>query len=139
MKLFRSGRLARVASLLPIVILLCGGVFLSLFPTGLDVPAALTTKALSSHVYQGTNLESHLLEGGSLAVRGEEAEDVDKLPVNAELLSALLLLALCFGATVVWLLTNGLRQGASRLLGIDRHQWLVSVLEDRSFLGVFLL
>jgi hypothetical protein len=138
MKLFRSGRFARMASLLPIVILLCVGAFLSLFPTGLDVAAALT-KAHSSHVNQGTNVESHPLEGSYLAVPVEEAEDVDKLPVNAEVLSALLLLAVSFGATVVWLLTNGREQGACRSLGIDRRRWFVRALEDRSFLGVFLL
>jgi hypothetical protein len=136
MKLFRPGRFARVASLLPIVILLCVGAFLSLFPTGLDVFAALS-EAHSSHVNQGTNLESHPLEGGSLAVPVEE--DVDKHPVDADLLTALLLLAVSFGAAVVWLLTNGRGQGACRSLGTDRHRWFVSALDDRSFLGVFRL
>src|SRR5215203_414498 len=89
MKLVRSGRFACVASLLPIVILLCVGAFLSLFPTGLDVPAALT-QAHSSHVSQGTNVESHPLEGSYLAV---PAEEVDKHPMDADLLTALLLLA----------------------------------------------
>jgi hypothetical protein len=138
MKLFRSGRFARVASLLPMVILLCVGVFLSLFPIGLDVPAALT-KAYSSPVNQGTNVESHPLEGSYLPVPLEEAEDVDKHPVNADLLTALLLLALSFRATVVWLLTNGRGQGACRSLGIDRRRWFLSALEDRPFLGVFRL
>jgi hypothetical protein len=129
-----------MAALLPIVILLCVGAFLSLFPTGLDVSAALTTKAHSSHLNQGTNVESHPLEGGSLAVRGEEAEEVDKHPVNASLLSALLLLAVCFGASsIVWVLTNALGHGACRSLGIDRYRWFVRALEDRSFLGVFRL
>jgi hypothetical protein len=139
MKLFRPGRFARMASLLAIVILLCVGAFPSLFPTGLDVSAALTTKAHSSHVNQGANGESHPLEGSSLAVRVEEAEDVDKHPVNAELLSALLLLAVSFGATVVWRLSNGRLQGASRSLGIDGRRWFVSALKDSSFLGVFRL
>jgi hypothetical protein len=138
MKLFRSGWFARVASLLLIVILLCAGAFLSLLPTGLDVSAALT-KAHSSHVDQGTNVESHPLEGSYLAVPLEETEDVDKHPVNADLLTALLLLAVSFGATVVWLLTNGRGQGACRSLGIERRWWFVSALEDRSFLGVFRL
>jgi hypothetical protein len=106
MNLCRSGRFARVASLLPIVIVLCVGAFLSVFPTELDVPAALT-KAHSSHVSQGTNLQSHPLEGSYLAVALGEAEDVDKHPVDADLLSALLLLAISFGVTFVWLLTNG--------------------------------
>jgi hypothetical protein len=138
MKLCRSGRFARVASLLPIVILLCVGAFLSVFPTWLDVPTALT-KAHSSHVSQGMNLESHPLEGSYLAVPLNEAEDVDKYPVNADLLSALLLLAVSFGATIVWLLTNGRGHGACRSLGIDRRRWFVSALEARPFLGVFQL
>ena len=125
-----------MASLLPIVILLCVGAFLSLFPTGLDVFAALS-EAHSSHVNQGTNLESHPLEGGSLAVPVEE--DVDKHPVDADLLTALLLLALSFWATVVWLLTNDRGRGAVRSLGIDRRRWLHSFLEARPLLGVFRL
>jgi hypothetical protein len=138
MNLCRSGRFARVALLLPIVILLCVGAFLCVFPTGLDVPAAVT-KAHSSHVSQGTNLESHPLEGSYLAVPLNEAEEVDKYPVDADLLSALLLLALSFWATVLWLLTNGRGHGACRSLGIDRRRWFLSALEDRSFLGVFRL
>jgi uncharacterized membrane protein len=138
MNLCRSGRFARVALLLPIVILLCVGAFLSVFPTELDVPAALT-KAHSSHVSQGTNLESHPLEGSYLAVALGEAEEVDKYPVDADLLSALLLLALSFWATVLWLLTNGRGHGACRSLGIDRRRWFLSALGDRSFLGVFRL
>jgi len=138
MNLCRSGRFARVASLLPIVIVLCVGAFLSVSPTELDVPAALT-KAHSSHVSQGTNLQSHPLEGSYLAVALGEAEDVDKHPVDADLLSALLLLAISFGVTFVWLLTNGRGRGACRSLGIDPRRWFVSALEDRSFLGVFRL
>jgi hypothetical protein len=139
MKLVRSGRFARVASLLPIVILLCVGAFLSLFLPGLDVFVALT-KAHSYHVTQATNVESHHpLEGGYLAVPAEEAEEVDKHAVDADLLTALLLLAVSFWATVVWLLTNGRGQGACRSLGVDRRRWFVSALEDRSFLGVFRL
>jgi uncharacterized membrane protein len=138
MRLFESWWFARVASLLAIVILLCVGAFLSLFPTGLDVFAALS-EAHSSHVNQGTNLESHPLEGSYLAVALGEAEEVDKYPVDADLLSALLLLALSFWATVLWLLTNGRGHGACRSLGIDRRRWFLSALGDRSFLGVFRL
>jgi hypothetical protein len=85
------------------------------------------------------NLESHPLEGNYLAVPLNEAEDVDKHPVDADLLSALLLLAVSFGATFLWLLTNGRGHGACRSLGIDRRRWFVSALEARPFLGVFRL
>ena len=135
MRLFRWRRFARVASLLTMVILLCVGPFFSLLPTGLEVPAALT-KAHSSHVNQGTNGDWHLLDGSYLAVPPEETQEVDKHPVNADLLTTLPLLALSFGATVVWLLINARGQGAILSMGIDRHRWFLSALEARLFLGV---
>jgi hypothetical protein len=77
------------------------GAFLSLLPTGLEVPAVFT-KAHSSHLNQATNVDSHPLEGSYLAISPEETEEVDKHPVNAELLSVLLLLlAPSFWVTVV--------------------------------------
>ena len=142
MRLFKSWRFARTAPLLAIVsllCLLCTGTFLSLLPTGPKVPAVLT-KAHSSQVSQETNRDQPPLEGSYLAVPPEETEEVDKQPVNADLLSTLLLLALSFGATGVWLLIiNGRGQGALRSLGIDRRRWLLSALEARPFWGVFRL
>ena len=138
MRLFESRLNARVASLLAMVILLCVGTFLSLLPTGLEFPAALMM-APSPHVNQGTNGDWHSLDPIHLAISAEEAEEVDDHPVNAELLSALLLLALSFGSIVVWLLTNGRGQGAFQSLGIDRRRWFLSALEDRPFLSVFRL
>jgi hypothetical protein len=138
MKLFKLWRFARVASLLAMVILLCVGPFLSLLPTGLEGPAALT-RAHSSHVNQTTNGDWQPLDASYLAVPPEETEEVDKHPVNAELLTALLLLALSFGATGVSLLINGHGQGTFRSLSIDRHRWFLSALEARPYLGVFRL
>jgi hypothetical protein len=137
-RLFKSWRFARVASLWAIIILLCVWTFLSLFPTGLEVPAALMT-AHSPYVNQETNGVWQPLDAMYLAVSAEEAEEVDEHPVNAYLLTALLLLALSFWATVVWLLTNGQGQGAFRSLSIGRRRRFLSALEDRSFLGVFRL
>jgi hypothetical protein len=79
------------------------------------------------------------LDGSYLAASLEEAEDVDGHPVKADLLTALLLLAVSFGAAVVRLLNNGRGRGAFRSLGIGRFRWFLSVLEDRSFLSVFRL
>jgi len=139
MRLFKSWQFARLAPLLAIVSLLCIGTFLSLLPTGLKVPAVLT-KAHSSYVNQATNGDWHPLEGSYLAALApEETEEVDKHPVNADLLSTLLLLALSFGASVVWLLTNGRGQGALRSLGTYRRRWFLSALEARLFWGVFRL
>jgi hypothetical protein len=131
MRLFRSWRSARGTSLLAMVILLCLGACLSLLPTELEVSAALTP-AHSSPLDQGAN-------GAYLAVPQEEAEDADKDPVNAGLLSELLLV-FCFGAIVGWLLANGRGQRRSfRFRGLDHRLSFVTSLEDRSFLGVFRL
>lgn len=137
MRLFKWWRFARVASLLAMALLLCVGPFLSLPPTGLEVPAALT-RTHSSHVNQKTNGGWPPLDGSYLAVPPEETEEVGKQSPDAYLLTALLL-AVSFGATVVLLLTNGRGQGGLRSLGIDRRRWLHSFLEARPFLGVFRL
>ena len=121
--------------LLAMIIFVWVGTFLSLLATGLEVRTALTT-AHSPQVDKGAGWKVHPLEAIYLAIR---AEEVDEHPVNAELLSALLLLALSIWVIVVWLLTNGRGQGACRSLGIDRRRWFLSALEDRSFLGVFRL
>jgi hypothetical protein len=127
---------ARVALLLAMVILLCFGTFLSLFPIGHEGSTALT-KARSSHVNQTTNVESRPLDGSYRGVPAEEAEKVDKHPVNADLLTALLLLAVSFGAIVLWSLANGWWHRAFRFVGL---RWpFVTTLEDRPFLGVFRL
>ena len=131
MRLFRSWRCARGTSLLAMVILLCLGACLSLLPTELEVSAALTTPAHSSPLDQGAN-------AAYLAVSQEAAEHTDEGPVNADLLSELLL-AFCFGAIVGWLLANGLGQRAFRFVGLDHRPSIVGALEDRSFLGVFRL
>ena len=105
--------------------------------TGLEVPTVLTTVD-SPHVDKETNGGWHPLGPIYLAVSAKEAEEVDEHPVYADLLSVLLL-ALSFWTTVVWLLTNGRGQRAFRSLGIARRRRLLSALEDRSFLGVFRL
>jgi hypothetical protein len=138
MRLFSSGRYAHVASRLAIVLLLCVGAFFSLLPTRLGVPTAPTT-ADSSQVDKGANGNGYPLDGSYLAVPLEKAEDVDEGPVNADLLSALFLLALSFRATFIWSLANGWWHRAFRFVGLDRRWWCVSALEDRPFLGVFRL
>ena len=135
-RLFKSWRFARAALVLAMVILLCVGAFLSLFQTGLEVPTVLRT-ADSPQVDKGASWNGHPLDAIYLADFAKEAEEADKHPVNAELLSALLLLALSFGATVVWSLANGWWHRAFRFVGLGR--WFVSALEDRPFLSVFRL
>ncbi len=122
----------RAWHLLAMGILLCAGACLSLRLTELDVSAALTTPHSHHHLDQGTN-------EGYLAVAPEEAQDADGRPVNADLLSALLL-AVCFGATVGWLLANGRGRRAFRFVSVDhRPSFVTTALADRSFLEVFRL
>ncbi len=78
------------------------------------------------------------MNGSYLAVAGEEAQDSARGPVNAGLLTALLL-ACCFGAMIGWLLANGWGQEAFRSLGITGRLSFMTTRKDRLFLGVFRL
>jgi hypothetical protein len=123
--------------LLVVAFLLCLGFFLLPLPTtGSEVPSALAM-ANSPRFDQETNGSGHPLEGTYVVAPAEEAEDADKYPLNAELLT-MLLLVLCFGATVGWLLRNAQRQGALCSLAVV-HPSLATTCEDLPFLGVFRL
>jgi len=78
------------------------------------------------------------LNGSFLAVSGEEAQDSAREPVNAGLLTALLL-ACCFGAMIGWLLANDWGQEAFRSSGITGRPSFMTTSKDRPFLGVFRL
>jgi hypothetical protein len=134
MGLFKVWRFARGVWLGAAVLLCLGVLLLPLPATGSEVPSALVMANLP-RVDQGAN--GHPLDGTYLIMPAEEAEDADKDPLNASLLTMLLLSA-SFGATVGWLLTNTQRQGAFCSLGVV-HPSLVTSLEDKSFLGVFRL
>ena len=87
---------------------------------------------------QGANGDELPLNGSYLAVPGEEAQDSDRGPVNASLLTALLL-AFCFGAMIGWLLAIDWGQEAFRCSGITGRPSFVTTRKDRPFLGVFRL
>ena len=87
---------------------------------------------------QGANGDELPLNASFLAVPGEEAKDSGRGPVNAGLLTALLL-AFCFGAMIGWLLANDWGQQAFRSLGITDRPSFVTTRKDRPFLGVFRL
>jgi hypothetical protein len=113
------------------------GVFLlPLRASGSEMPSALAM-ANSPRVDQETNGNGQLLDGTYLVALGEEAEDGEKSPLKAELLT-MLLLTLCFGLSVRWLLRNAQRQGALCSLAAV-HPSLASACEDLPFLGVFRL
>jgi len=84
-----------------------------------------------------TNGNAPPLDGIYVVAFGEEAENGAKSPLKAELLT-MLLLTLCFGLSVGWLLRNALRQGALRSLAVV-HPLFAAICEDLTFLGVFRL
>ena len=87
---------------------------------------------------QGANGDELPFNGSYLAVPGEEAQDSGRGPVNASLLTALLL-AYCFGAMIGWLLANDWGQQAFRSSGITGRSSFVTTRKDGPFLGVFRL
>jgi hypothetical protein len=122
---------------LVVAFLLCLGVFLQLSPaTGSEVPSAVTMADLPS-VELLANGNGHPLDETYLVAPVVEAEGSDKDPLNAELLTMLLLTA-SFGAIVGWLLTNVQRQGALCSFAVVGPS-LASACEDLPFLGVFRL
>jgi hypothetical protein len=110
-------------------IVVCVGALHSLLPTQLDVSTAFTL-AHSPPLDRGT-------DEGYLAVAQEEAGEADKDPVNAELMT-MLLLVVFFGLSFGWLLTNSQRHGALCSLGVVGDP-LASACEELPFLGVFRL
>lgn len=90
---FGSWRFSSGASLVAVAVLLCSGAFLSWSATGPELPASLAV-GYSSQMGQGTNGQPP--NGSYLALPAEESESAEKGPVNAGLLTALLL-AFFFG------------------------------------------
>jgi hypothetical protein len=118
------------------VMLSCLGIFLSLpQTTASEVPAAPAGE-------NGGALDPPPEESYPLRAAGE-CQKKDELPVNASLLTMLVLVISSFGGSVIWLLaTNACRQGAIcswGLKGGDRR-WLAAAREGpSSLLGVFRL
>jgi hypothetical protein len=132
----RSRYVARFGSLV-VAFLLCLGIFLLPLPaSGSEVPSALATANLPSPDL-ATNGNPHPQNGTYLVTPAEETEEADKYPLNAELLT-MLLLALSFGLSVGWLLRNAQRQGALCSLAVV-HPSLAITCEDLPSLGVFRL
>jgi hypothetical protein len=114
----RSRYVARRGSLV-VAFLLCLGVFF------LPLPAS------------GSEVPSTLLDDAYLVTPAEEAEGGEKSPLKSELLT-MLLLTLCFGLSVGWLLKNAQRRGALCSLAVV-HRSFATTCEDLPSLGVFLL
>jgi hypothetical protein len=102
------------------------------------VPSALVG-ANVGHVDRGANASAPLLNGSYPLTPAEEVQQTDRHPVNAHLLT-MLLLACSFGASVLrMLLTNARRQAATYSWIGDDRRWLSVTYEEPSFLGVFRL
>ena len=138
--IFKTSQFPRGVSVVVAVLLLCLGVSL----TSLSLPArgSQDTSALGMNnvlpVDQAANGNAPPLEGSYYPFA--QAEEADEEPVNAELLTMLLLAVSFFGATTRWLLPNAQGQrvlcfssfGVGEVLGRAREEYL-------PFLGVFRL
>jgi hypothetical protein len=138
--IFKTSQFPRGVSVVVAVLLLCLGVSL----TSLSLPArgSQDTSALGMNnvlpVDQAANGNAPPLDGSYYPFA--QAEEADEEPVNAELLTMLLLAVSFFGATTRWLLPNAQGQGVlcfssfgvGEVLGRAREEYL-------PFLGVFRL
>jgi hypothetical protein len=121
------------------VMLCCFGIFLLSLP--LSAPHVSTALGGTNveHVDRGANAPAPLEDGSYPLTLAEEAQQTDRLPVNASLLT-MLMLACSLGASVLrMLLTNARRQGAICSWSGDDRLWLAVAYEEPSFLGVFRL
>jgi hypothetical protein len=127
---------ARGVSLV-VAFVVCFGVFVLPLPaSGSEVPSGLDMANLP-RVDLETNGNGQLLDGTYLVALAEEAEDAEKDPLKSELLT-MLLLTLCFGLSVGWLLRNAQRQGALCSFAVV-HPSFATTCEDLPSLGVFRL
>jgi hypothetical protein len=119
--------------------LCCFGIFLLSLPLSAPHVSTALGEANVEHVDRGANAPAPLEDGSYPLTLAEEAQQTDRLPVNASLLT-MLMLACSLGASVLrMLLTNARRQGAICSWSGDDRGWLALAYEEPSFLGVFRL
>ena len=121
------------------VMLCCLGVFLLSLPLSAPHVSSALGGANVEHVDRAANAPAPLPGGSYPLMPAEEAQETDRHPVNAYLLT-MLVLACSFGSSVLMMvLTNARRRGAiCSWIGDDRG-WLAVAHEEPSFLGVFRL
>jgi hypothetical protein len=126
------------------VLLLLAGVMLCWVGILLSLPATSTPELPSAFAgadaaQADRGASAPLPDGSYPPTLAEEVQETDSPPVNASLLT-MLVLSLSFGASVLrMLLTNARRQGAICSSSGDDRRWLSVAYEDPSFLGVFRL
>jgi hypothetical protein len=120
-------------------VMLCWlGVLPSLLGSAPDVPSSLAG-ANVEHVDSGADAPAPLPDGSYPQTPAEEAQAAYTYPVNAYLLTMLLLVC-SFGASVLrMLLTNARRKGSICSWSGDDRPLLPLAQEGPSFLGVFRL
>jgi hypothetical protein len=140
MRLGKKPRMRRAILLLSAgVMLSCLGIFLSLpQTTASEVPEVPAAPAGENRGASDPPPE----ESYPLRAAGERQKK-DKLPVNASLLTMLVLVIPSFGGSVIWLLaTNACRQEAICSWGLEGgdRRWLAAAREcPSSLIGVFRL
>ena len=127
-----------VLLLLAGVVLCWMGILLSLPATSApELPSAFVRADAAQEMDGGASAPP--LDASSPITAVEEIQQTDRHPVNASLLT-MLLLTLSFGASVLWMATNERRRrAASCLWGVEDRPWLAVAHESPSFLGVFRL
>jgi hypothetical protein len=126
------------------IVLCCLGVLLSLSLTGADVSdvpgvSSALSGANVGHVDGGAAASAPLPDESYPLTPAEEVQETDRHPVNADLLT-MLLLACSFGASVLMMvLTDARRQGVTCSWIGDDRAWLAVAHEEPSLLGVFRL
>src|SRR5919107_4473505 len=102
-----------------------------------ELPSAFVRADAAQEMDGGAN--APVLDASYPITAVEEVQQTERHPVNASLLT-MLLLTLSFGASVLWMLTNERRRrAASCLWGVQDRRWLAVAWEGPSFLGGFLL
>ena len=125
-----------VLLLLAAVMLCWIGILLCLPASAPELPSAIAG-ADAAQVDGGANAPPP--DGSYLITTVEEVQERDRHPVNASLLT-MLLLTLSFRASVLSMATNDRRRrAASCLWDVEDRPWLAVAHESPSFLGVFRL
>ena len=119
-------------------VMLCWlGIFLSLPASAPELPSAFVRADAAQEMDGGAHAPP--LDASYPITAVEEIQQTERHPVNASLLT-MLLITLSFGASVLWMATNERRRrAASCSWGVQDRRWLAVACEGPSFLGVFRL
>jgi hypothetical protein len=133
-----------VLSLLAGVALFCLGLFLHSLPASSTSAVAHVPSSLAGanvgYVNRAANAPEPVPHGSYPITPAAELQDADNGPVNAYLLTMLVLALAPFGEGVGWLLmTNARRRQPACCYVVDDRWWLVTIPKGPSSLGVFRL